>query len=364
MEGQSTTDQIFTLRQMLQKCREHQVPTHHLFIDIKAAYNTIDRNELWKIMDENGFSGKLIRLIKATMDGTQCCVRIPGELSSSFESRRGLRQGHGISCIIFNVALEGVIRRAVGEMRGTIFNRSSQLICFADDIDIVGRSSAAVEEIYRKLKREAERIGLMINTSKTKYKLACGSETDRTRLSSNNKVTIDGDELEIVEDFVYLGSLVTADNDTSREIRRRIISGSRAYYGLHKQLRSRRFSPRTKCKRYMTLIRPVVLYGHETWVLLEEDLRTLGVFEQRVLKTIFGGVQENGVWRRRMNHELARLYPEGGEGWPDTLGGTCCENAGRLSCKTGVRYESGRNKRWLDQVERDLENGCTGPSEF
>ncbi|XP_055598363.1 uncharacterized protein LOC129747955 isoform X1 [Uranotaenia lowii] len=157
---------------------------------------------------------------------------------------------------------------------------------------------------------EAELIGLMINTSKTKYMLACGSETDRTRLSSNNKVTIDGDELEIVEDFIYLGSLVTADNDTSREIRRRIISGSRAYFGLHKQLRSRRLSPRTKCNLYMTLIRPVVLYGHETWILLEEDLRTLGVFERRVLRTIFGGVQENGVWRRRMNHELARLYGE------------------------------------------------------
>ncbi|XP_055600194.1 uncharacterized protein LOC129749279 [Uranotaenia lowii] len=202
------------------------------------------------------------------MDGTQCCMRISGELSSSFESRRSLLQGYGLSCMTFNVALEGVIRRAVGEMRGAIFNRSSQLISFTNDIDIVGRSSAAVEEIYRKLKREAGRIGLMTNTSKTKYMLACGSETDRTRLSSNNKVTIDGDELEIVEDFVYLGSLVTADNETSREIRRRIISGSHGYYGLHKQLRSRRLSPRTKCNLYMTLIRPVVLYGHETWILL------------------------------------------------------------------------------------------------
>ncbi|XP_055608214.1 uncharacterized protein LOC129755640 [Uranotaenia lowii] len=42
------------------------------------------------------------------------------------------------------------------------------------------------------------------------------------------------------------------------------------------------------------------------------------------------------------------LYPEGGEGWPDTLGGTCCENAGRLSSKTGVRYESSRNKTGRD----------------
>src|SRR5450830_1231975 len=71
--------------------------------------------------------------------------------------------------------------------------------------------------------------------------LACGTEHDRARLGSS--VTIDGDELEVVDEFVYLGSLVASDNDTSREIRRCIISGSCAYYGLHKHLRSNRLSP-------------------------------------------------------------------------------------------------------------------------
>ncbi|XP_062716068.1 uncharacterized protein LOC134291831 [Aedes albopictus] len=109
IDGRSTTDQIFTVRQILQKCREYQVPTHHLFIDFKAAYDSIDRTELWKIMDENSFPGKLTRLIRATMDGVQNSVRISGELSSSFESRRGLRQGDGLSCLLYNIALEGVM---------------------------------------------------------------------------------------------------------------------------------------------------------------------------------------------------------------------------------------------------------------
>ena len=90
VEGRSTTDQIFTIRQILQKCREYRTPTHNLFIDFNAAYDTIDRKELWNVMDKNGFLGKLIRLIKATVDGTQCCVRISGGLSGPFESHRGL----------------------------------------------------------------------------------------------------------------------------------------------------------------------------------------------------------------------------------------------------------------------------------
>uniref|UniRef100_A0A8D8CV07 (northern house mosquito) hypothetical protein n=1 Tax=Culex pipiens TaxID=7175 RepID=A0A8D8CV07_CULPI len=73
---------------------------------------------------------------------------------------------------------------------------------------------------------------------------------------------------------------------------------------------------------YETLIRPVVLYGHETWTMLEEVLQALEVFGRRVLRTIFGGVRENNVWRRRMNHELAQLYgrsPRQAEfGRPDT----------------------------------------------
>ncbi|XP_039443150.1 uncharacterized protein LOC120423415 [Culex pipiens pallens] len=288
--GRSTTDQIFTVRQILQKCREYQVPTHHLFIDFKAAYDSVDREELWKIMDENGFPGKLIRLIKMTMDGARCCVKISGAESDSFTSLGGLRQGDGISCLCFNVVLEGVMRRAGFNMRGTIFSKSNQFICFADDMDIVGRTFKAVADAYTDLKREAE-----------------------------------------------------------------------------------------KCSIYKSLIRPVVLYGHETWTMLEEDLRALSVFERRVLRTIFGGVYENDGWRRRMNHELAQLYNEpsirkvakaGRLQWAGHVA-RMPERADQLSQRNqkinpaklvfvsepvGTRRRGVQRARWVDQVESDLES--------
>jgi hypothetical protein len=63
--GKSTTDQLFALRQILEKCNEFNITTHHLFIDFKAAYDTIIRNEVG--MSELNFPTKLIRLIKATL---------------------------------------------------------------------------------------------------------------------------------------------------------------------------------------------------------------------------------------------------------------------------------------------------------
>ncbi|XP_040151373.1 uncharacterized protein LOC120893502 [Anopheles arabiensis] len=96
---------------------------------------------------------------------------------------------------------------------------------------------------------------------KTKYLLA--GESDHLVSS----VLVHGDSsnfLEVVKEFCYLGTVVISDNDISSEIRRHIVHGNRAYYGLHRLLRPRRLQTRTKCEIYRTLIRPVVLYGHES----------------------------------------------------------------------------------------------------
>ncbi|XP_058064632.1 uncharacterized protein LOC131214270, partial [Anopheles bellator] len=104
--GRSTTDQMFTLRQTLDKFREFNLQTHHLFIDFRAAYDSVKRNELWQIMLEHGFPTKLIRLIRATLDGSTSSVRIAGEISDSFVTLDGLKQGDGLSNLLFNIALE------------------------------------------------------------------------------------------------------------------------------------------------------------------------------------------------------------------------------------------------------------------
>jgi sorting nexin-29 len=72
----STTDQIFTLGQMLEKFSEYDKDTHHLFIDFKAAYDSIDRRSLYGAVEELNIPQKLIALVKATMNNTQCRVKI------------------------------------------------------------------------------------------------------------------------------------------------------------------------------------------------------------------------------------------------------------------------------------------------
>ena len=115
--------------------------------------------------------------------------------------------------------------------------------------------------------------------------------------------------LEGVENFKYLGSTVTADNKVEEESKIRIASGVRSAGALNNILKSRIVSRKTKEQMYTTIIRPIVTYGGETWRLTKEQERRLLVFENGILRRIWGPVfdVEEGTWRRRHNEELKQL---------------------------------------------------------
>jgi hypothetical protein len=112
-----------------------------------------------------------------------------------------------------------------------------------------------------------------------------------------------------VATFKYLGTTLTNQNDIQDEMKSRLNSGNACYYSVQNLLSSRLISTNLKIKIYTTVILPVVLYGCETWSLtLREDHR-LRVFENRVLRRIFGPKrEEDGSWRELHNDELHRLY--------------------------------------------------------
>jgi len=91
-----------------------------------------------------------------------------------------------------------------------------------------------------------------------------------------------------------LGSLIDANNDISVEIKKRILLANIGFYGLKRQFRSQFLSIKNKIKLYKTLIRPVLAYGSETWVLSKPDEARLGVFERKVLRVIFGPTNDEG----------------------------------------------------------------------
>jgi len=113
-----------------------------------------------------------------------------------------------------------------------------------------------------------------------------------------------------VDNFKYLSTVVNKMNSRSVEVNARLIMAIRAYCGLQNHMKSRNISRNIKTLLYKTLIRPVLTYGAETWVLSKQDEHRLSIFEPKILRRIYGPVIEGGRWRIRTNQELYQLCGE------------------------------------------------------
>jgi len=118
--------------------------------------------------------------------------------------------------------------------------------------------------------------------------------------------TINGVTYEGVAEFIYLGTLISNDNSVQKEIQRRILAGNRTYFVAISLFRNRLSSRPTKIRLCKTLIRPVVTYGAETWMMKKEE-QALLIFERKIFRRIYGPKYEEGEWKIRTNRELEEL---------------------------------------------------------
>ena len=119
----------------------------------------------------------------------------------------------------------------------------------------------------------------------------------------NHSVRTDNSTYERVEEFKYLGITLTNQNSIAEEIKNRLRSGNACYHSVQNLLSSRLLSKNLKVKMYRTIIMPFVVYGCETWPLTLREERKLTVFENMVLRRIFGHRRDEvtGEWRRWNN---------------------------------------------------------------
>ena len=130
-------------------------------------------------------------------------------------------------------------------------------------------SKEELKSLLMKVKVESEKVGLKLNIQKTKI-MASGPITSWQ---------IDGETMETVTDFIFLGSKITADGDCSHEIKRRLLLGRRAVTNLDSILRSRDISLPTKVCLVKAMVFPVVMYGCESCTIKKAEHRRIDAFE-------------------------------------------------------------------------------------
>nr|XP_042912784.1 uncharacterized protein LOC122272834 [Parasteatoda tepidariorum] len=156
-KGRSTTDQIFCIRQILEKTRELGIGTPHLFVDFKTAYDSVNRKRLIEAMQEFNIPDKLVRLTTLTLCKTMQKVKIQNDFSEPMEVKNGVRQGDALACLLFNLALEKIIRDSGINTRGHIFHKSVQIFAFVDDIDIIARTQSDLKQAFLSMEKKRQK---------------------------------------------------------------------------------------------------------------------------------------------------------------------------------------------------------------
>ena len=135
---------------------------------------------------------------------------------------------------------------------------------YADDTTLMAESEEELKSLLMKVKEESVKAGLKLNIQKTKIR-ASGPITSWQ---------IDGETMETVRDFIFLGSKTTVDGDCSHEIKRRLLLGRKAMTNLDRILKSKDITLLTKVI-VKALVFPVVMYGCESWTVKKAEHQEL-----------------------------------------------------------------------------------------
>ena len=146
-----------------------------------------------------------------------------------------------------------------------IAGRNINNLRYADDTILMAGSKEEPKSLLMKVKEESEKVGLKLNIQKTKI-MAFGPITSWE---------IDGETVEIVTDFILLGSKITADGECSREIKRRLLLGRKVMTNLDSILKSRDFTLPEKVCLVKAIVFPVVMYGCECWTMKKAECQRM-----------------------------------------------------------------------------------------
>lgn len=254
--GFSTIDHIQTIEQILEKYREFNRPLYVAFIDYCKAFDSISHNSIWNALYSLEIDQKYINIIKYMYNNSTSKVRLETS-GEPFKIERGVRQGDPLSPKLFIAVLQDIFSKINWTQKGILLNgKYLNHLRFADDIAILAETPKDLEEMIRALDHESKKVGLEMNTNKTKIMTN----------SFKRPIRANGHEIEYVDSYIYLGKRVSFNAESNlEEITRRISLAWKKFWSL-KEILKGNYSLQMKKIVMDTCIMPCLLYGCQTWV--------------------------------------------------------------------------------------------------
>ena len=239
---------------IIKKAREFQKNIYFCFIDCAKAFDCVDHNKLWKILKQMGIPDHLTCLLRNLYAGQEATVRTGHGTTDWFQIGKGVHQDCVLSPCLFNLYAEYIMRNAgLDEAQAEIKNarRNINNLRHADDTTLMAESEE-LKSLLMKVKEESKKVGLKLNTQKTKI-MASGPITSWQ---------LHGETVETVADFILGGSRITADGDCGHEIKRRLLLGRKVMTNLDSILKIRDITLPTK----VCLVKAMVFSSGQVWM--------------------------------------------------------------------------------------------------
>lgn len=224
------------------------------FIDYSKAFDCVEHDKLWTALDVLGIPLHLIMLIQLE----EATVYTKYGNTKWFKIGKGVRQGCILSPLLFNLYAETIRRKLdldesiIGVKIG---GRNINNLRYADDTTLLAESVQDLEDLILRVKEESERMGLYLNVKKTKIMT--------TASNGQVHIAIDGEEIEVVKDFIFLGSIIEQDGGCTSKIKRRIALGRGAMANTTKIWTNKDLSLSMKCRIVQTIVFPIVTLNLE-----------------------------------------------------------------------------------------------------
>ncbi|KAK6757561.1 hypothetical protein RB195_015398 [Necator americanus] len=266
---------------------------------VVAVFDSPHRGRLFNALRADGVPGKFVRLLDDMNQRTTAAVRTPAGCTTPFEVVTGVRQGAVVGPFLFNFAVDDIMRRTVDQCPADIVLAPSGCpltdLEYADNVVILAESSTKLQHVVNFVSKLAAAYGLRLRPDKCKQMWI--SSRPRTG------IRVDGQPIEFVDEFCYLGCTLKNNGSYERDVQQRCAKATSAFNSLTKCLWSTPITNEVKLRVYLSAIRPIIMYGSETWAAPSTVMEKLDCTERKLLRRLLGY-----FWPRVCHNE--NLYAE------------------------------------------------------
>lgn len=354
-KGRSSSDNIFIMRQIIEKRREFGLETHLAFIDYEKAFDKVKRPLLWKILEIRGFPKHLISAVKSLYVNTKIVISSGFKVSEAILTNLGVRQGCSLSPTLFNLYIDDLVLKWKDEIQTAIkieSNTPLNTLLYADDQIIIQETEDNLQRAVYRLSQNAIFYNLTISANKTKIMAFKGKNPVRS------KIIVNGNILEQVSHFNYLGCDISFnyEKDIEKKVNRfQMICGT-----IGRTL-GRKARKETQMKFYKVMAVPTLIYGSESWTITKKEESRIQSAEMKFMRYVRRCTKADKIKNETIRSDLNifsvhDMVEENKTKWKDHVD-RMAEN--RLPKKImnyrpiGKRDLGRPRKRWLDDRDRN-----------